>query len=379
MKKYSDYIIIGGFFAFLVIFAFLIIVLPKSEFSDMENRLLSSFPKISFSSIKDKETMTGIENYISDHFPLRTDWVEVKTDTEIAIGKRDINGVYILKNRFTQKITAVDNNTVDNNIKGINDFAERHEKPVFVCLVPTAAAAYADELPEYAPNLDQKTFINSVYNRLNSHINNLSVFDILQSDRDDYIYYRTDHHWTTRGAFVAYNAMAKKLGFTPLSMSSFDIEHATYDFYGSLFSEVLYNGIEPDTINLYITNTKTRVTSVNVTTNFGEPPQVFDSVYFREYLEKKNKYPVFLGENQPLVTINSTSSGGKLLIIKDSYANSFAPFLTEHYKKITLVDMRYINVSLEQVVDIDEYDQILFLYNVNSFNTDTNLRKLSFE
>jgi hypothetical protein len=379
MKKISDYIIIGGFFAFLVIFALLTVFLPKKSFSDIENRLLSSFPKITPASIEDKKVMNGIESYISDHFPLRTEWVEVKTDTEIAIGKRDINGVYILKNRFVQKITAENNATVENNLSGINAFASRHDIPVFVSIIPTAAAIYSDKLPEHAPNLDQKAFITSIYNRLQTGINPIAVYDILQSAQSDYIYYRTDHHWTTRGAFIAYGAMSKKLGYTPLSMSRFDIEHAANDFYGSLFSEVLYKGVEPDTIDLYISNTDTRIKSVDVTVNFGEPIEVFDSVFFRDYLDKKNKYPVFLGENQPIITINSTASGGNILVIKDSYANSFAPFLTEHYKKVTLVDMRYINVSLEQVIDVDDYDQILFLYNANSFNTDTNLRKLAYE
>jgi hypothetical protein len=379
MKKLSNYIIIGTFFAFLVIFAVLTVVLPKENFSDIENRLLASFPRITAQSIEDKDAMNGIENYISDHFPLRTDWVEIKTDSEIAVGKRDINGVYILENRFVQKITAENNDIVASNINGINTFASRHDTPVFVCLVPAAAAVFADELPKNAPNLDQKNFINNVYNKLIGRVNSINVYDIMQSSSDEYIYYRTDHHWTTRGAYIAYGMASKKLGFTPLSMGNYDVEHAANDFYGSLYSEVLYNGIEPDSIDLYHANTETKVTGVDVTVNFGEPNVVYDSVYFRDYLDKKNKYPVFLGENQPLVNIHSTSEGGKLLIIKDSYANSFAPFLTEHYNEVTLVDMRYINMSLEQVVNIDKYDQILFLYNVNSFNTDINLRKLAYE
>jgi hypothetical protein len=376
MKKTVEIIIIVGFFLFLVSVSLLTVFLPKKSFSDMENRLLASFPKITFTSIENKKAMNGVENYISDHFPLRIQWVEVKTDTEIAIGKKDINGVYILKNRFTEKITAEEKITVNNNVSGINTFAERVDTPVFICLVPTSAAIYTDELPEYAPNLDQKAFINSVYNKLLPDVKTISIYDILQTNRENYIYYRTDHHWTTEGAFLAYNQMGKRLGFTPLGLESFDIEHASNDFYGSLYSKVLYNGIEPDTVDIYHSNTNVNVTDVEVTTEFGKEPVLFESVYFREYLNKKDKYPVFLGDNQPLVTIHSSSKGGKLLVIKDSYANCLIPFLTEHYSSITALDMRYIGVSLDEVIDPESYDQILILYNVSSFNNDVHLRKL---
>jgi hypothetical protein len=323
--------------------------------------------------------MDGIESFISDHFPLRIFWVKTKTAVEVAIGKREINDVYISSKRLMQKITEPDTATVNGNINGINTFANRFDIPVYVMIAPTAAGIYAENIPFDAPNLDQKKYIENMYNLLDDSIAPIEIFDDLYSQKSDYIYYRTDHHWTTNGAFVAYENAAEKMGFSPLSEKDFTIENAAENFHGSLYSKVLYDGVSPDEISIFHNNSGVKITGMNVYENLESEPIFYDSIYLRDYLSARNKYPVFLGENQPMVKINSTSDGGKLLVIKDSFANSFIPFLTEHYSEITLLDMRYINISLDDFLDMNEFDSVLYLYNTVSFNTDNNLRKLEAE
>jgi hypothetical protein len=299
----------------------------------------------------------------------------MNTDIEVLLGRREINYVYIGKDRLFQKITDADINIINGNIDGINAFAARYEMPVFVALIPTSAGIYPELLPENAPNLEQKNYIDSVYENLNKSITTIDAYSVLNAHKNEYIYYRTDHHFTSYGAFLTYQKFSEIMGYSSLEMNDFQIENAADNFRGSLYSKVLYDIITPDEIEIFHNNTV--IESVDIYSSVAEKPTVQNDIYFREYLSMKNKYQVFLGENVPLITIKTGSDGGKLLVIKDSFANTFVPFLTPHYSEITLLDMRYINVSLDDFIDVNDYDQALFFYNVYSFNTDGNLLKLS--
>jgi hypothetical protein len=381
VKKAVSIIIAVGFFAYLVLFALLTVITNKSDFSDIENRLLANIPTINFGNIIDKDVMNGIDSYVSDHFFLRTDWVKLKTDTDIALGARIENGVFICNgsSRFAEEVSTYNTETVDRTIAGINDFQEAHDIETYFMLVPTAAAIYADELPKNAPNIDQQAFINEVHSALDPKITAVSVYSVMEQNRNDYIYYRTDHHWTTRGAYNAYLYLGAVMGYEPFRISR--RETAAEGFLGSLYSKVLYDGVKSDTIEIYHPEGGTKITSVSVTKDFQNAPETSDSVYFREFLGEKDKYPLFLGQNQPLVTVRSEANTGgeRLLIIKDSYANSIAPLLSENFYEVTLLDMRYISSGIDSVIDFSEYDKVLFLYNVSSFMSDTHLRKLSYE
>ena len=141
----------------------------------------------------------------------------------------------------------------------------------------------------------------------------------------------------------------------------------------------MYDKVEKDTLDIWHPSEGEAAHQVSITSQYGEEPKVYDSMYFREYLGVKDKYAAFLGTNTPIVSIKTENEGGKLLILKDSYAHCYAPFLTEHYSEITLVDMRYIAMSYKQLFDPEEYDQVLFLYNASSFMSDTDLRKLAYD
>ena len=367
-----------AFFAILITMAIITAVLPKKEFSEMENSYLQKMPEISAKTIFNRTYMNDLEKYISDHFAGRIGWIKARTVLETSLGKKERNGIYILENRLVEKIPEPDYASVDKGIAAINKFAEKNDVPVFVMIVPTSAEIYSDELPENAPNADQYEFISYVYDNLSSSVSSIGVYRTMMSNRDDYIYYRTDHHWTTKGAYLAYAAAGKKMGYTPVPEELYDIEHAGIDFIGTFYSKTLYDGVEKDILDFYHFSEGSSVTEVAVTTNYGEEPAIYNSMYFREYLGVKDKYSSFLGTNKPLITIKAENDGGKLLVIKDSYAHCYVPFLTQHYSEITMADMRYINVSLKQIVDPEEYDQVLILYNASSFMTDMDIRKLAY-
>lgn len=366
------------FFGTLMTFACITAFSEKETFSENQNRNLASFPEFSAKKLFSGAYTDGIETFVSDHFAGHDKWITVKTALDMLSGKREANNIYILKNRLVEKIAEPDMEIVDKSILGIRKFAEDNNITPYLMLIPTQAEIYKDELPPDAPNPDQQEFIGYVYGALEGCTAPIDVYSVLSANRKDYIYYRTDHHWTTRGAFLGYTAAAKKLDLIPLTEADYDIEHAGKDFRGTFYSKVLYDGVEPDTLDLWLPSVKTHEPVLEITSVFGEAPAVHEGFYFREYLDVKDKYSTFLGPNQPMVTIKTGNDGGKLLMIKDSYSHSMAPFLAAHYSEITLIDLRYIQMSIKQLVDVSEYDRVLIAYNVSTFMSDENVKKLMF-
>ena len=365
------------FFIAIVGMLLLLIFWPKKEFSENENRVLATFPEFSFQSITSGEFMSGFETYVADHFFMRDEWIAAKTRTELLAGKKEVNGVFILKDRLIQKMDGYDRTQFVTNLDAIDSFVERTGIPASIMLVPTACEIDKSMLDANAPVENQKILIESAYARLSGNLSTIDVYSPLYSSRDEYIYYKTDHHWTSLGAYLAYSAASKSLEYESIPYNSFDIRHASHDFLGTLYSKVIYDDMGPDTIDYYYYTGEGSVNVTEVVVDNGREQKSYDSMYFEEYLTQKDQYSSFLGSNQPVVTVKTDSpSGKKLLVIKDSYAHSLVPFLSNHYSEITMVDLRYINTSLDEKVPLDEYDQVLFVYNVENFTEDQNLPKL---
>lgn len=377
MNKFAKILTLTLFFGMLIIFPIITLLNSNKSVSPKENKNLLSFPELSKDTFVDKSYMNGIDNFVSDHFAARTKLISLKTNLEIASGKREVNNIFVLKDRLVEKFSEPDFKRVLENINAINSFARRIDKDVYVMIAPTASGVYEDQLPENAKVYNQKTFIDYVYNNLNNDdIVTLDVFNPLFSTREEYIYYRTDHNWTSLGAYYAYSSTIKKMGFVPIPLNSFDIEHASNDFQGTLYSKILYNNIKSDTLDYYHYKKGYNVTSVIVGTGINE--KTSDSMYFKEYLSDKYKYSSYLGKDEPVVTIKTDEpSNKKILLIKDSYANCFVPYLTQHYSEIKMVDLNILNESPESIINIDRYDQVLFLYNAESFSAYEKFEKLS--
>ena len=379
MKKAPNKIAFAVFFLLLLVLPLITILTPKKSFSETENRALEEFPAFSIENVLSRKFMKNLEEYISDHFIGRTGWTASKTRMELASGKRESNGVFILPERLAEKQDPVDTGAVEKSITAINNFAEDTDMPVFVMIAPTATEIYNNELPKNAPRYDEKAFIRQdVYENLNAEIIALDAYGALYSTRSDYIFYRNDHHWTSLGAYNVYAATIKQMGYSAVPWSRFDIEHATNSFRGTLYSKSLYDGIEADTIDLYTYAKGAKVTAVDI--NDGRETKIYGTMYFREYLNHAAKYSVFFGVNQPTVTVHTDlKDGPKLLMFKDSYAHSYVPFLAQHYSEITMVDLRYLNNAYKDILEIEEYDQTLFLYSCSTFATDSTIKKLDIQ
>lgn len=347
---------------------------PDRTLSESENRILEQLPTFSMRSLLSGTFTSDYETYVSDQFAFRDRWIGLKTDTDRAMGKRDSNGIYLGKDgSLFQSFTPPSEETVESNIAALHSFDDATPGVrKYAMLAPTAIALYEDRLPAFAPSGNEMAYADRVRQALPT-IHFVDLYPVLYAMRDQSIYYKTDHHWTTKGAFAAYRELCKRMGVVPKSEGDFQIRRVTTAFYGTLSSKSGYKRIQPDSIELYMPKNEAEYTVTYV--NEGRSTQ---SLYAPEHLERKDKYAVFLGGNHPLVRITTNNrEGTKLLIVKDSYANSLIPFLTEHFSEIYVVDLRYYDEDLTNLIREHDIQEMVLLYNVHTFFEDPFIRNLS--
>lgn len=367
-----------------VLFAVIIVALPlitsfskKSKFSEWENRELASLPTFTVDSVIDKSFMQGFDTYISDHFFGRNFWVQVKSNLELFTLKKENNSILLTKNgTLVEALEKPNERYFNQNIDGIIRFTQANpDAKVYAAVAPTSCDIYSDTLPYGKQTWSQKLQIDTFYSSLGKSAYGIDIYSSLSSKKDQYIYYNTDHHWTSLGAYYAYHQIATVLDFKPYEKMQFDVEHAAYDFYGT-YSSKSNISVDPDTIDLYkLAASDFSVTQVEI--NNGKEINVYNDMYFREWLKKKDKYSVFLGQVQPEITIKTNvQNSKKLLIFKDSFAHSLVPFLALHYSEIKLIDLRYTNQNYRDIVDVSNYDSVLLLYNIDSVVNNGNIAAL---
>lgn len=348
---------------------------PNKTFSDEENRKLEQFPDFSFQNLIEKKFTVSYEKYISDQFAFRDSWISMKSSMERAIGKRENNGVYIGKDGFLlQKFSKPKDQDVKSKIEAINDFHITNPNiKIQVMLVPTAISVLENKLPNYVSHSDELTYINKVKKSLDRAINFIDVYPVLNSKKNEYIYYKTDHHWTTKGAYYAYQELGKSMEFTPNKMDAFNTKQITNSFYGSLYSKSGFRNIAPDSIELY---EQKKANKYKV--EYSDENKTTTTLYAMENIKKKDKYTIFFNGNHPLIKIQTDNTNGKkLLVVKDSYANSLVPFLLPHFSEIYIVDLRYYTDNINMLIQKNKINDMLILYNGNTFFEDSSINNLS--
>ncbi|WP_315120122.1 DHHW family protein [uncultured Clostridium sp.] len=357
----------------IIIFVFNMIM-PQRKFSESENRVLQEKPNFSLNKLLKGKYTSDYEKYVADQFPIRDFWIGIKSSAERAIGKKDNNGVYLGKDGYLfQMFNASSEEDFKNKMKKINSFSSKSKEiNKYFMLVPNSIKILEDKLPKFASPEDQKFYINKVKESLDKNMNFVDVYSPLMDKKNEYIYYKTDHHWTTKGAYYAYEALASAMNFTPKEEEDFSVTEVSENFYGSMYSKSGFRGLEPDSINLYLPKNKQ-----NLIVSYSDKDENFNSIYAMDNLNKKDKYTVFLDGNYPIVKISTdVKNGKKLLIIKDSYANSFVPFLLNHFNEIYMVDLRFYNENLNDLMGKNNIDNLLILYNVNTFFEDASINNI---
>lgn len=357
------------FFAgLLIVIAIFNIVTPEKTFSDKENRYLQTLPDIGYRDIISGKFGEDFENYSSDQFVRRNLWISLKTISDLAVLKKDNNRVYFGKEDYLFDIdSAIDETQREKNTNNINkllaSLKENHKNiDIYALLVPSKSGALEDKLPDYAPTIDEDEIINKLRHSLKDNITLLSLIDVLRENSDEYIYYRTDHHWTSKGSYYSYKYFLDEKGETPLSLEDFTVKTVSKDFLGTSYRKANYYKGSDDTIDIYIPKNEV---DYDITINQKDKNE---NLYNDKFLNKTDKYSYFLGGDNAVIEIETSVKNGKtILVIKDSFANSFIPFLTNHYERVIAIDPRYFNIELTDYIADKEIDEIIFLFGIQNF------------
>lgn len=364
------------FIVFMLIWVIIVIlnfIIPKKTFSQQENRNLAKLPTFSLKKLVNGEYQEELEKYINDHFIFRNTFIKINSEQERLLGKTEINDVYIGKDGYLfEKIeyTEKEEKNIRNITTIINNFSEEIDKPIYFILVPNSIYINQDKLPNNVSTYNQKEVINEFYSNLNNKINTIDVTDTLIQNKEKYLYFKTDHHITSDGAFYIYKQLKEEKGET-VNLQEYNIKEVTNEFLGTFDSKTQVLNQEKDIITTYQNDNNTNLQEVIYDEEKNQ------SIYNEKYLEQKDKYSYFLNGNNAKVVIKTKIENEKrLLVIKDSYAHIIAQFLCSDYKEIHFIDPRYYNNSIETYIQQNNIDEILFLYNVSNLGTDIGLRNL---
>ena len=357
MTKIMQRITAALFCLFFAGFGVLHLILPDRGFSPVENRNLSQLPEFSWDDLVDGSYTADLEKYLADQFPLRDGWIGLKTAYSRLLGHREFNGVYLCGDTLIAKVS--DDSRAQANLENLRKLLGKTDIPVYVGMIPTAAETWKDKLPAGAPTFDQSDYIRQV-KALGG--NWVDMQGVLNAHWDESIYYRTDHHWTSLGAYYGYTALMDAMGESALPLGSG--ETVSDHFNGTLYSTSGVHWLQPDTIERYVSGEG--VTVENVLT--GE----IGGLYVDSFLQEKDQYSSFMGGNNPLYIVRNPNavSDEKILVVRDSFSDSLAPFLSQQFSEVHLIDLRYYRTSVSGYAAENGMDAIFICYSVDNFIKD---------
>ncbi len=374
LKKYPTFFV---FSILVILFTVIDIINSPNEFSELENRKLSQMPILSLKSYIDTSFSSDYEKYINDQFFLRDNWIDLKSRIEYLLGKRENNDIIFGKENYLfKKFTTFNDEMLENNLNSIITFTNNYNKEVDFFIIPNSYAVYDELTPRYLPLVDQLSLINSINSYLslksNDHINTINVAEELLKNKDDYIYYKTDHHWTSYGAYLAYLTYMDYLGLEIVDINN--LEKITINnFLGTYYNRSKYFKADSDFITYY------NILGLHIEIDGKEQLSLMDLDKFKG----SDKYSAFLWGNNGLTkvineNISEERKGSSILIFKDSYANSFIQFLSYNYEIIDIIDLRYFKESIRNFMKDKDYNEILIMYSFNNLSSDINIRRLKF-
>ena len=344
--------------------------LPTKDFSATENRMLAQAPQLSAESLFDGSYTKSFSEFCADQFPLRNSLLSLNSSYELGLGKLESNGVMFAQDKnLVKRLEYAELGMLKANLSAIDAIRDTSRgygvDSVFFC-----APRAADVLEHFCP----APFASGEKEwTLTEQHNPMTATEILKAKAEsgEYVFYKTDHHWTTLGAYYAYRELGKALGYTPYFLSDFSPETVSESFFGTSYSASLFPTATPDKITAMRYDGDSEITVSDVSTDKILP------LYDTSALAGSSQYDFFLGGNKAHLRIES---GGKprLIVIKDSFANSLIPFLTRHYD-IDLIDPRYLRQPLEDIL-VPLYRQkekptLLLLFGIDTLTGDTGLKK----
>ena len=335
--------IITSFFCLLAVSALAGLIMPDRYYSEREKRTLTQKPQFTIADFISGKFGDNLESYLTDQVPLRDGWVTMKTYMELAVGKRESGGVYICKDQYLMdKFTSYSKKQLAANAAALADLQKKlaaESIPMQTILVPMAAQVLTD-----------------------AGVDALDVMSALSAHCSESIYYRTDHHWTSLGAYYAYCAWR---GIEP-NADEWTQEVLCGNFRGTTWNKVPLPTVPAEEITAWYKH-------ANRAVSYNDSQYETDSLYARGYLDGSDQYAVFLNSNQAQTVISSSGRSGRLLLIKDSYGNTFSQFPVEDYAEVHVLDLRFFKGDVVEYAKEHNITDALVLYGTQNFVTDAAL------
>lgn len=380
-KKLLHFIPAIVFLAFIYVMCLMFIFLPKEDYSSSEKRYLADFPDASLENIFFGDFDSEFESYMADHVAGRSFYVGLNAYYELCSGRNGSSGVYACDDNYLINDPVDRNNNLESNLGIFSQFTEDNNLNTNIMIIPSTGYIMSDKLPANHKDYLDGEYFDYIEKNCGS-MNFINVEDAFKTAaaNGEQLYYRTDHHWTTPGAYLAYTEYCSALGLEAAPEESYDKTTVT-GFYGTTYSTSGFWNTPPDNIEFW--ENRDNIGAVNVKITEGTESEDYDSFFFLSHLDEDDKYPTFLDGNHALVEItNENADGGSILVIKDSYAHAMMPFLSENYSKIVMVDLRYYKAPISALLDTDgdgenDITDCLVLYSMENFATDTDVPFLS--
>lgn len=342
------------------------VIIPDRKNSALENRPLQQFPQFSVANIVSGKTFDQWDDWFTDQFVFRDQYMHLGYLLKKGMGMKEINEVYLAKGRLIQASNPYDEQIVNENLNAVLTFMEHNALNTSVMIVPTSAIVNESALPKNAPHTTMDPLFDAMNLQFNGAAKIIDVRKEMADHQKEDLYYKTDHHWTSLGAYYAFSQFALANNITT-SLEQFDKMPVSQNFQGTLSSKT-GDPFLKDQIDLYVYKQMPDY----IMTRDGKDGK--RTMYNESALDQKDQYQVFTGTNVGVLQIETDNdSDRRLIVFKDSYANTFLQFLIPYYRTITVVDPRYyyedLTILLRQVLPTDA----LFLYNYDNFVSDANL------
>lgn len=354
------------------------LVWPKRDMIELENRKAAQFPAFSVEALLDGRWQSGFARWMQDQFLLRDAWINTqRAADEIVFQKAEEDGILLGKDQWMfTKLFTIDDATrqqTAKNVQAVAEFAARYPGKVTFLLAPSASVIYPEALPAGAPMADENALLDDIFAQVGESAAVIDLREPFTARRDEYLYFKTDHHWTTNGAYRAYEQFCALKGLTPFDRDAHEAV-TVEDFQGTHYAATRLWDVENDTITYY--PLPNQMTIYNITGEAQYEPMTTENLINTDKFATRDKYAAFLDGNNGYSVIEGDGEGS-ILVVKDSYANSFIPYLTANYEKIGVVDFRNFKYGLDSTIEREGYDEVLILYNFQTFIADTDLIYIS--
>ncbi|MBE6851649.1 MAG: hypothetical protein E7504_08005 [Ruminococcus sp.] len=332
------------------------------------NTGLRGFPKPTMQTLVNGAWSAQVESFLEEKIGFHDSLFRLKSQIDLLIGERLIQDVYITDDMLLEKLGSEPTVSTADSVNVLNQFYEKYRIPTYLILVPSASEIYEDLLPANAVKENQQKQISEIYTGVMTGIRYVDAYNILSSLKEEYVYYRTDTHWTSYGAYAVYQSAIRKMGFTAVPYNRYVVSHLSTDFRGDLYERTLYDDVKADVLDCYTYENGGKAVSVTAYYADGTEEDRGTQLYAHSRLESGNMYEFYLGRPCAMLKIRTDLENDKrLLIYKDDFANCMIPFLLQHYSEICIVDLEQSIGISDRLANPEEFTQVLFLSSMESW------------